>query len=172
MHVIRVPRPDLDWRKNWSWRVYAPPGTRIDICFCNRLIPTEGLPDEETSYIWRNTIDVEDFIGSLPNGKLLSVSLVKRTDNGKTRSVLNFTDGDAILSYPLEHDVDGDRASTTDVAAKDGLETSEMGEPVILIRQRLSIREKPRPGQVTSERIPFQQPLDGFLLWLEPHAKT
>ena len=168
MNIIPVPGPQLDWRRNWSWRVYAPPGTKIDICFCNRLIPEDGLPDEEANYVWRNTMDAEDFIGSLPNGKLLSVSLVKRTDNGKTKSVLDFTDGDSIFSYPLEHDVDGGRASTTDVVADDGQETSELGKPVVLIRHRLSIQEEPKPGQTGSERIPFQQPLEGFMLWLEP----
>jgi hypothetical protein len=70
MSIIQVPRPELDWRKNWSWRVYAPPGTKIDICFCSRLIRAEGLPDEKANHIWRNTVDAEDFIGSLPNGKL------------------------------------------------------------------------------------------------------
>jgi hypothetical protein len=170
MNIIPVPGPQLDWRRNWSWRVYAPPGTKIDICFCNRLIPPDGLPDEKASYIWRNTMDAEDFIGSLPNGKLLSVSLVKRTQNGKTKSYLDFTDGDTIFSYPLEHDVDANRANTTDVAADDGQKTSELGKPLVLLRRRLSIQEEPKPGEASSERIPFQQPLDGFMLWLEPRT--
>ena len=170
MNIIPVPGPQLDWRRNWSWRVYAPPGTKIDICFCNRLIPADGLPDDKANYIWRNTMDAEDFIGSLPNGKLLSVSLVKKSKNGTTKSYLDFTDGDSIFSYPLEHDVDANRASTTDVAAADGQKTSELGKPLVLLRHRLSIQEEPTPNGTTSERIPFQQPLEGFMLWLEPRS--
>ena len=168
MNIIRVPRPESDWRKNWSWRAYAPPGTKIDICFCNRLIPEDGLPDEKDNYIWRNTMDAKNFIGSLPNGKLLSVSLVKKTGDGKTKSYLDFTDGDSVFSYPLEHDVGGNRFSTIEVAADDGKETSELGKPLVLIRQRLSILEEPKPGQARSARIPIQQSLEGFMLWLEP----
>jgi hypothetical protein len=108
------------------------------------------------------------FIGSLPNGKLLSVSLVKKTDNGKTKSFFDFTDRDTIFSYPLEHDIDDSRARTTDVAGNDGQETSELGKPLVLIRQRLSIQEESQPGQASIERIPLQQPLAGFMLWLEP----
>lgn len=167
MNIIQVPRPELDWRKNWSWRVFAPPGTKFDLCFSNRLIPAEGLPDEKTAY-WRDTIDSEDFIGSLPNGKLLTVSIGKRTDKGKTKSVLHLTDGDSKFSYPLQHDVDDDRAGGTDVAAHDGQETSELGKPLVLIRQRLGIPDDSMPGQARSYRIPVQQPLDGFMLWLEP----
>jgi hypothetical protein len=41
----------------------------------------------------------------------------------------------------------------------------------VLIQRRLSIQDEPKPGQTRSEPIPFQQPLEGFMLWLEPWKK-
>ena len=150
---------------DWKWRAYAPPGKDIEIYFANSKIPDNGFPED--TYVWRNTFKADNVIGSFPNGSLVRVALVKDTSGENERWMIQMTQGSFKIAWPLTEGTIDDRWDSTSLAgSNEQIVTSPVGQPLVLVRHRLAIEEKLEDGS-TQSRLPVNQPLDGFMLWLE-----
>ena len=161
---LRNPKTAMN-TMDWSWRGYAPAGKEIEICFASSKIPDSGFPED--TYIWRSTFSADSVVGSLANGSLVRVALVKDTSRENDRWMIQMTQGSFKIAWPLTEDATDDRWSMTSLAGEDDqVVTRPVGESLVLVRHRLSIEETLSDGS-TSSRIPVSEPLDGFMLWLE-----
>lgn len=152
---------------DWSWRMYAPPGKEVVFCFANQMIPANGLPDRDQTYIWRNAFGSE-VIGSEKNGSLVRVRLINDGTDANSWKI-QLSQGSFKISWPVQKDTSLDRWGSTEVAGAQNdhsVVTRGFGESLVLVRQRFSVAEQTLDGS-TSEYLPVDKPLDGFLVWLE-----
>jgi hypothetical protein len=146
LHVVAVRTYD---NLTWRWRLHVPKGRSFHIYVASHEIPENGFPKDENLFL-------------LPDGETSATVAIRRNHLDKWVIRVAGPSGSTGMSIPDEHSawVANHPGSSENQAGLSGTESTNPGEPMVLLRFR--VMQEHADGSASS--VP--EPCDGVMIWV------